>query len=40
MKTMKPDVENTDSGKGATICGYYVDDPERFGIVEFDKDEK
>lgn len=23
--------------KGATIFGYYVDDPERFGIVEFDK---
>lgn len=22
---------------GATIFGYYVDDPERFGIVEFDK---
>lgn len=22
--------------KGATIFGYYVDDPERFGIVEFD----
>ena len=21
---------------GATIFGYYVDDPERFGIVEFD----
>ena len=26
--------------KGATIFGYYVDDPERFGIVEFDKDGK
>lgn len=24
----------------ATIFGYYVDDPERFGIVEFDKDGK
>ncbi len=23
--------------KGATVFGYYVDDPERFGIVEFDK---
>lgn len=23
---------------GATIFGYYVDDPERFGIVEFDKE--
>ena len=26
--------------KGATAFGYYVDDPERFGIVEFDKDGK
>ena len=25
---------------GATVFGYYVDDPERFGIVEFDKDGK
>lgn len=25
---------------GATIFGYYVDDPERFGIVEFDADGK
>ena len=24
--------------KGATVFGYYVDDPERFGIVEFDGD--
>lgn len=24
--------------KGATVFGYYVEDPERFGIVEFDKD--
>lgn len=31
-------VENAESGKGATIFGYYVDDPERFGIVEFDAD--
>lgn len=35
---LKTAVENADSGKGATIFGYYVDDPERFGIVEFDKD--
>ena len=26
--------------EGATIFGYYVDDPERFGIVEFDKNGK
>ena len=25
---------------GATVFGYYVDDPERFGIVEFDQDGK
>ena len=29
-------VRNAESGKGATVFGYYVDDPERFGIVEFD----
>ena len=30
-------VSNAQSGRGATIFGYYVDDPERFGIVEFDE---
>ena len=30
-------VQNAQSGKGATVFGYYVDDPERFGIVEFDE---
>ena len=25
---------------GATVFGYYVDDPERFGVVEFDKEGK
>ena len=29
-------VENAECCKGATVFGYYVDDPERFGIVEFD----
>ena len=29
-----------ENGKGATVFGYYVDDPERFGIVEFDKNGK
>src|SRR5438046_6983546 len=24
--------------KGATVFGYYVDDPERYGVVEFDDD--
>lgn len=35
---LKAAVENAESGKGATVFGYYVEDPERFGIVEFDKD--
>ena len=34
---LKAAVENAETGKGATIFGYYVDDPERFGIVEFDR---
>ncbi len=25
------------NNEGATVFGYYVDDPERFGVVEFDK---
>jgi len=32
--------KNAKEGRGATIFGYYVEDPERFGIVEFDKDGK
>ena len=35
-KRLKAAVENAETGKGATVFGYYVDDPERFGIVEFD----
>ena len=34
---LKVAVHNAENGKGATIFGYYVDDPERFGIVEFDE---
>ena len=37
-KRLKAAVENAETGKGATVFGYYVDDPWRFGIVEFDKD--
>lgn len=33
-------VKHAEEGKGATVFGYYVDDPERFGIVEFDKNGK
>ena len=29
-----------DHKNGATVFGYYVEDPERFGVVEFDKDGK
>lgn len=36
-KRLKAAVKNAESDKGATIFGYYVDDPQRFGIVEFDK---
>lgn len=39
-KKLRVAVENAQTGNGATIFGYYVDDPERFGIVEFDKDGK
>ena len=39
-KRLKTAVENAESGKGATVFGYYVDDPERFGIVEFDANGK
>ena len=37
-KRLRAAVENAQAGKGATVFGYYVDDPWRFGIVEFDKD--
>ncbi len=30
-------VERAENGKGSTVFGYYVDDPERFGVVEFDE---
>lgn len=34
-KRLKRAVEK---GEGATVFGYYVEDPERFGVVEFDQD--
>lgn len=36
---LKNAYENAENGR-ATIFGYYVTDPERFGIVEFDEDGK
>lgn len=37
---LKAAVENAESGNGATVFGYYVEDPQRFGIVEFDAEGK
>ena len=39
-KRLKAAVNNAETGKGATVFGYSVDDPERFGIVEFDQNGK
>ena len=38
-KTLRAAAASAEKGE-ATIFGYYVNDPERFGIVEFDKDGK
>ena len=38
-KALKKAAEGAEQGR-ATIFGYYVNDPERFGIVEFDADGK
>lgn len=37
---LKAAIANAENGNGATVFGYYVDDPERFGIVEFDNNGK
>ena len=39
-KRLKTAVQNAESGRGATVFGYYVDDPERFGIVSFNAEGK
>ena len=39
-KRLEVAVHKAENGKGATVFGYYVDDPERFGIVEFDHNGK
>lgn len=36
-KVLKKAVDNAEQNRRASIFGYYVNDPERFGIVEFDK---
>lgn len=35
---LKKTVKDVETKGGATVFGYYVKDPERYGIVEFDKD--
>ena len=37
---LRESVENAEKNGPATVFGYYVDDPERFGIVEFDNNGK
>ena len=38
--TLRGAVAKAESGEGASVFGYYVDDPERYGVVEFDEDRK
>lgn len=38
-KKLAAAVENAENGR-ATVFGYYVSDPERFGVVEFDENKK
>ncbi len=35
---LKQSVENVENSKKATIFGYYVTDPERYGVAEFDNE--
>ena len=37
-RLLKHAVTNAEQNKRATVFGYYVPDPERFGVVEFDQD--
>lgn len=38
--TLSKAVAKAERGEGASVFGYYVDDPERYGVVEFDRDGK
>ena len=37
-KMLKEAVSNAEENKKATVFGYWVSDPERYGVAEFDKD--
>ena len=37
-RILRESVENAEKNERATVFGYYVNDPERFGVVEFDAD--
>lgn len=37
-KHLRKAVKDAETSGGATVFGYHVDDPERFGVVEFDRD--
>lgn len=38
--TLRKAVAKAEGGGGASVFGYYVDDPERYGVVEFDEHKK
>lgn len=39
-KRLRAAVERAECEGGATVFGYHVDDPERFGVVEFDEESR
>ena len=39
-RTLRAARQNAEQNRRATVFGYYVSDPERFGVVEFDADGK